>query len=431
MAQRGDEPSALGDVRVLDLSGEMGMYCGKLLADLGADVVKIEPPGGDPARRIGPFYHDEPDAEKSLSFFYLNTSKRGITLNLESSDGRELFRRLVKTADVVLESFPPGYLDAMDLGYEGLCRIKPDIILTSITGFGQCGPYARYKAPDIVGVAMSGVMWLAGYVDEPPNLLCGNQGYFSASIQAAAGTLMALCHRDLTGKGQQVDVSMQEAISIAQETAMQTWDMMRLIRIREGATRLGLVVPGVGPYECKDGWVFSYVGTPGGAPWSELLAWMIEEGAAEDLAEEPQRSLAESVNMRFITGLFQDLSTAIEKVQKLGHIDEVLRRFFAAREKRYVYEEGQRRRLLIGIVSTPRDLAENRQLAFRQYFQSVHHPELDDTLRYPGPPVRLAETPWRIRRRPPLAGEHNEEIFCGELGLRPEEVALLYARGAI
>ncbi len=431
MAQRGDEPSALSDVRVLDLSGEMGMYCGKLLADLGADVIKIEPPGGDPARRLGPFYHDEPDAEKSLSFFYLNTSKRGITLNLESSDGRELFRRLVKTADVVLESFPPGYLDAMDLGYEGLRRIRPDIILTSITGFGQCGPYAHYKAPDIVGVAMSGVMWLAGYVDEPPNLLSGSQGYLSASIQAAAGTLMALYHRDLTGEGQQVDVSMQEAISIAQETAMQTWDMMRLIRIREGATRLGLVVPGVGPYECKDGWVFSYVGTPGGAPWSELLAWMIEEGAAEDLAEEPQRSLAESVNMRFITGLFQDLSTAIEKVQKLGHIDEVLRRFFAARDKWYVYEEGQRRRLLIGIVSTPKDLAENRQLAFRQYFQGVRHPELDDTLRYPGPPVRLEETPWRIRRRPPLISEHNEEIYCGELGLRPEEVALLYARGAI
>jgi len=431
MVQRGDEPSALGDIRVLDLSGEMGMYCGKLLADLGADVIKIEPPGGDPARRVGPFYHDEPDAEKSLSFFYLNTSKRGITLNLELDDGRELFRRLVGTADVVIESFPPGYLDGLGLGYQNLCQIRPDIILTSITGFGQWGPHAGYKAPDIVGVAMSGVMWLAGYVDDPPNLPYGNQGYLSASIQAAAGTLMALYHRDLTGEGQQVDVSVQEALSIAQETAMQTWDMMRLIRTREGTTRLGLTVPGVGPYQCKDGWVFAYVGTPGGATWSELLAWMIEEGAAEDLVEEPQRSLAESINMPFITGLMLDMATAVEKVQKLGHVDEVLRRFFAARSKWYVYEEGQRRRLLIGIVSTPKDLAENPQLAFRQYFQDVHHPELNDTLRYPGPPVRLGETPWRMRRRPPLVGEHNEEIFGRELGLRPEEVAVLHARGAI
>jgi crotonobetainyl-CoA:carnitine CoA-transferase CaiB-like acyl-CoA transferase len=431
MVQRRNEPSALGDIRVLDLSGEMGMYCGKLLADLGADVIKIEPPGGDPARRVGPFYHDEPDVEKSLAFFYLNTSKRGITLNLQLSDSRELFRRLVSTADVVVESFPPGYLDGLGLGYQGLCQIRPDIILTSVTGFGQWGPHAHYKAPDIVGVAMSGVLWLAGYVDDPPNLPYGNQGYLSASIQAAAGTLMALYHRDVTGEGQQVDVSMQEALSIAQETAMQTWDMNRAVRCREGASRLGLIVPGIGPYQCKDGWVFSYIGTPGGATWSELLAWMIEEGAAEDLVEEPHRSLAENINMRFITGLMLDLSSAVEKLLNLQHVDEVLRRFFAARNKWYVYEEGQRRRLLIGIVSTPKDLAENRQLAFREFFQGVHHPELNDTLRYPGPPVRMAETPWRMRRRPPLVGEHNEEIYCGELGLQPEEVALLYARGAI
>jgi benzylsuccinate CoA-transferase BbsE subunit len=431
MVQRGDEPSALSDIRVLDLSGEMGMYCGKLLADLGADVIKIEPPGGDPARRLGPFYHDEPGVEKSLSFFYLNTSKRGVTLSLELSDGRELFRRLVKTADVVLESFPPGYLDGLGLGYQGLCQIRPDIILTSVTGFGQWGPHSRYKAPDIVGVAMSGVMWLAGSIDDPPNLPYGNQGYFSASIQAAAGTLMALYHRDLTGEGQQVDVSVQEALSIAQETAMQTWDMNQAVRCREGASRLGLIVPGIGPYQCRDGWVFSYIGTPGGAGWSELLDWMIEEGAAEDLVEEPHRSLAVNINMRFITGLLLDLGSAVEKLQNLQHVDEVLRRFFAARDKGYVYEEGQRRRLLIGIVSTPKDLAENRQLAFRQYFQGVQHPELNDTLRYPGPPVRLSETPWRMRRRPPLVGEHNEEVYCSELGLRPEEVALLYARGAI
>ena len=431
MVQSGDEPSALSDVRVLDLSGEMGLYCGKLLADLGADVIKIEPPGGDPARRVGPYYHDEPDAEKSLSFLNLNTSKRGITLSLDHSDGRELFRRLARTADVVLESFPPGHLDGLDLGYQGLCQIRPDIILTSVTGFGQWGPHAHYKAPDIVGVAMSGVMWRAGYADDPPNLPYGQQGYVSASIQAAAGTLMALYHRDLTGEGQQVDVSVQEALSICQETAMQTWDMTQAVRGREGGGRLGIKIPGLGPYQCKDGWIYAYVGTPGGAPWGELLAWMIEEGAAEDLVDEPHRSMAENINMRFLTGLMLEPESAAEKLQNLQHINEVLARFFADRGKRYLYEEGQRRRLLIGMASTPKDLAENPQLAFRQYLQAVHHPELGDTLQYPGAPVDLAETPWRIRRRPPLIGEHNEDIYCGDLGLRPDELALLHARGAI
>jgi benzylsuccinate CoA-transferase BbsE subunit len=431
MVQSTGEPSALSDIRVLDLSGEMGLYCGKLLADMGADVIKIEPPGGDPARRVGPFYHDEPDATKSLSYFYLNTSKRGITLNLEHADGRALFRRLARAADVIVETFPPGYLDSLGLGYQGLCELRPDIILTSITGFGQWGPHAQYRTPDIVGMAMSGVMWLAGYAADPPNLPHGNQSYLSASIQGAAGTLLALYHRDLTGEGQQVEVSVQEALSMAQETAMQTWDMNQAVRSREGGGRLGITIPGLGPYQCKDGWVFAYVGTPGGAPWSELLAWMIEEGAADDLGQEPHRSLAENINMRFLTGLMLEPASAVEKLEKLQHVNDVLKRFFADRSKWYVYEEGQKRRLLIGIASTPKDLAENRQLTFREYFQGVHHPELDDTLRYPGRPFRMSETPWRIRRRPPGVGEHNEEVYCSELGLQPEQLTLLYARGAI
>ena len=431
MVQSTGQPSALSDIRVLDLSGEMGLYCGKLLADLGADVIKIEPPGGDSARRVGPFYHDETDAAKSLSYFYLNTSKRGITLSLDHADGRELFRRLARAADVIVETFPPGHLESLGLGYQGLCQLRADVILTSITGFGQSGPHACYKAPDIVAMAMSGVMWLAGYRADPPNLAHGNQSFLSASIQAAAGTLMALYFRDLTGEGQQVEVSVQEALSMAQETAMQTWDMNQAVRSREGGGRLGITVPGLGPYQCKDGWVFAYVGTPGGASWSELLAWMIEEGAAEDLVEEPHRSLAENINMRFLTGLMLDPASAVEKLEKLQHVNDVLKRFFAARSKWYVYEEGQKRRLLIGIASTPKDLAENRQLTFREYFQSVHHPELDDTLRYPGRPFRMSETPWRIRRRPPRVGEHNEEVYCSELGLRPEQLTLLYARGAI
>ncbi|TMF98947.1 MAG: CoA transferase, partial [Chloroflexi bacterium] len=150
--------AALDDIRVLDLAGEIGQYCTKLLADLGADVIKIEPPAGDPVRHLPPFYGDEEGADRSLYWLNLNTNKRSITLDIEKPEDRSAFEKLVAGADVVVETFDPGYLDQVGLGYEGLTRIKRDIILTSITGFGQTGPHAHYKAPDIVGVAMGGIM---------------------------------------------------------------------------------------------------------------------------------------------------------------------------------------------------------------------------------------------------------------------------------
>src|SRR6185312_3903571 len=191
--------AALSDLRVLDLAGEAGVYATKLLADLGADVIRIEPPDGDPARNVGPFYHDEPSPERSLYFFNLNTSKRGITLDITKPAGRALFEKLVASADIVVETFAPGFLDSIGLGYDALTKIKPDIILTSVTGFGQDGPHAHYKWSDIVGVAMSGMMTLAGDKADPPNMAYGYQAYVGAGIQAAAGTLMALMQRDNSG----------------------------------------------------------------------------------------------------------------------------------------------------------------------------------------------------------------------------------------
>jgi crotonobetainyl-CoA:carnitine CoA-transferase CaiB-like acyl-CoA transferase len=426
-----DTPAALDDIRVLDLASEIGQYCTKLLADLGADVIKIEPPGGDPVRELPPFYHDEAEPTKSLYWLNLNTSKRSVTLNLEEADGRRLFERLVATADVVVESFPPGYLDGLGLGYNGLAKIKPDIILTSVTGFGQTGPHAHHKAPDIVGVAMGGIMWLAGDPKDPPNVPPWRQGFTCASIIATAGTLTALYHRDVSGEGQHVDVSMQEALSIAQETAMQYWDMLEQLRNRTGpGTILPLTIPGIGAYKCRDGYVYAFLGTPGGAPWSEMLQWMIEEGAAEDLTEEPYNETCVNLNMRFLTGLMQDPASIAPKLQLLSHIHEVLARFVASRGKWEVYEGGQRRRLLFGIVSTPEDLAKNPQLQHRRWLTTVEHPELG-ALQYPGPPYRLSETPWAIRRRPPLAGEHNGEIYEGELGMNSDELERLSAAGVI
>jgi crotonobetainyl-CoA:carnitine CoA-transferase CaiB-like acyl-CoA transferase len=412
-----ETPSALDDVRVLDLAGEMGQYCTKLLADLGADVIKVEPPSGDSARNVPPFHHDEPGPQRSLYWLNLNTSKRGVTLDVEKEEGRELFRRLVATADVVVETFEPGYLDGLGLGYEGLSKIKPDIVVTSITGFGQTGPHAHYKAPDIVGVAMGGTMWLAGDPQDPPNVPPWRQGYISAGIIGATGTMTALLHRDLHGEGQHVDVSMQEALSIAQETAMQSWDMLEQLRNRTGSRgMIPLDVPGIGIYECTDGHVFGYVGTPGGATWPELLGWMEEEEMEEDLTEEPYKTFIDNLNLRFLTGLMEDPASLGEKIRIMSHIMEVLRKFIATKSKWEVYEGAQGRRLLFGIVSTPET--------------PVEHPELGDTLRYPGGPYRLTETTWAIRRKPPEVGEHNSEIY-GEVGVTEEDLKQLKSAGAI
>jgi len=403
---------ALDDIRVLDLTRDLGAYCTKLLADLGADVIKIEPPGGDPARAVPPFFHDRAGPDHSLYFLNLNTNKRSVVLDLDDEAGREALRGLVATADVVVESFAPGTLDNLGLGYDDLRAIKPDLILTSVTGFGGSGPHAGLLAPDIVGVAMAGIMWLAGDPDDPPNLPFGNQGYLSASIQAASGTMMALYHRDLTREGQHVDVSMQEALLIAQETAMQGYDMTKAVRGRTGARGvLPVVLPGLGPYEASDGWVWSYVGTPAGAPWRNLYAWMQEEGAAEDLGDEPYHGVIDQLDIRFLTGLALSADDREKHGPALAHIDEVLRRFFATRTKWQLYEEGQGRRLLIGIVSTPEDLANNPQLAARNWLQSVEHAALGEAVPYPGPPYRLSETPWRIDRSPPQLGEHTDEVL--------------------
>jgi crotonobetainyl-CoA:carnitine CoA-transferase CaiB-like acyl-CoA transferase len=248
----------------------------------------------------------------------------------------------------------------------------------------------------------------------------------------AAGTLTALFHRDVSGKGQHVDVSMQEALSLAQETAMQTWDMMEALRCRSGSR--GIIpfeVPGIGIYECTDGHVFGYLGTPGGAAWSEMLAWMKEEGKAGDLTEEPWTDFVENLNLRFLTTITQDPASIADKIQKMTHVATVLREFTATKSKWDMYQEGQQRRLLWGIVSTPEDIANNPQLQSRHYLTEVTHPETGEALRYPGPPYRFSETPWAISQRPPLIGEHNDEIIRGELGLSAEEWNALHAKRAV
>lgn len=423
--------SALDDIRILDLTNETGVYATKLLADLGADVIRVEPPDGDPLREIGPFWHGQEQVDRSLRYFHFNTSKRGVTLDLHTPDGQDIFRKLAATADVVVETHAPGYMDSIGLGYAGLTAIKPDVILTSITGFGQNGPHAQWKWSDIVGVAMSGMMTLAGDKEDPPNRPYGNQGYICAGIDGAAGTMMALVHRDATGEGQHVDVSMQEALSINQETAMLTYDMTRRVAQRTGARGIiPIDIPGIGIYEAADGQVFSYLGTPGGAPWTVMLDWMNREGLAEDLNDEPYLTMIRSLNLSFLTGLVREPEKLGERIQVLGHMYGVFSRFIAAKPKWEIYQEAQKQRLMIGIVSTPEDLAKNPQLAAREWYQDVPHDHIGESVRYAGPPFRMSAKPWEIRRRAPLPGEHNAAVY-GEIGIGAAELEALSAKGVI
>jgi crotonobetainyl-CoA:carnitine CoA-transferase CaiB-like acyl-CoA transferase len=405
---------ALEGLRIVEFCDELGSYCGRLLADLGAEVIKVEPPGGGRERQTPPYYRSaEPGPDTALGFWVHNTSKKSVVLDLDSAEGRTTARKLALTADVVIEDNPPGWMAARGLGYEQLRAEKPALVYTSITGFGQDGPHADWAYSDIVGQAVAGIMTLAGEPVDPPNQVYGKQSDISASIQAAQGTLMAVLHADATGQGQHVDVSAQESLSMSQETAMQTWDLQRKNRVRTGEKgSLPLILPGLGVYATRDGYVTLMVLAPAGADFPDLVSWMREKGMAADLDEEPYASLCASLNMAAVTQIMGNPETAAGQIPLLMHIHGVVAAFMATLTSTEAYEEGQRRKLLIGIVSTPKNLAENTQLRARDWFARLEFDDLDQVLEFPGAPYRLSETPVLIQR-PPRLGEHTDEVVAG------------------
>ena len=419
--------SLLGGYRILDLADEKGLYCGKLLADLGADVIKVEKPGGDACRNIGPFYHDIPEKEKSLYWFHFNTSKRSITLDIEKRDGQEIFKKLATQVDFVVESFPPGYLAGLGLGYAALEKINPRIIVVSITPFGQTGPYRDYKASDIVAMAMGGYMNLCGDPDRPPVRVTSAQSYMNAGAQAALGAMTALWHRATTGEGQHVDVSMQECISNVLDTAQQAWDLQQLIYKRMGGARMVGPIPYWVPYPCKDGYFACYAPEDfeTAQAWGKQLGFDPDEDPeAKELVDKARQVLKQSEETGIPVVLLLDKET-------FAKLLDMRRPFMLSLTKKELMEGARERHFGWGPINTAKDLVESEQLNARKYFVKVEHPELQDTLTYPGEPVKLSETPWRIQRRPPLIGEHNEEIYERELGLAREDLILLKQAGVI
>ena len=406
----------LAPYRVLDLTDQKGLLCGKLLGDLGADVIKVERPGGDPARCLGPFYHDEPDPEKSLFWFVFNTSKRGITLNIETTDGQEIFKRLATTADFVIESLPPGYLDRLGLGYPALEKVNPSLIMVSITAFGQTGPYKDYKTSDIVAWALGGQMAPYGDPDRPPiRISHHSQAYLNAGADGAQGALTALYYRWSTGKGQQVDVSIHEAVVHCTEHITSYWDLRKYIKKQPGETESSIRLTRLWP--CKDGHVswFYWGGVMSLRTNVPMVRWIESEGMANDFLKE------------FDWSKFGNTTPQ----ENIDRIEETTARFFLGHTKAELFEGALKHGVQLYPVSTPADMLESTQLAARKFWVEVEHPELSATITYPGAFPSSTEAPPRISRRAPLIGEHNEEIYEKELGMSREKLLALKQAGII
>jgi benzylsuccinate CoA-transferase BbsE subunit len=412
--------SILGSFRVLDLTDEKGALCSKILADLGADVIKIEKPGGASSRNLGPFYQNKASQSTSLYWFAYELNKRGITLDIERKDGQELFRRLALKADFVIESFLVGYMDELGLGYTALSNINPRLIMTSITPFGQTGPYKHFKASDIVVMAMGGFMYITGNPGDIPLRVSVPQAFLLASASAAAATMAAHYYRQTSGIGQHVDVSAQQCVLAELTNAIPLWEMNQTIMKRSGSyltARWGDIKQRL-LWPCKDGYVIFYVigGKAGARTNRNLFKWMAEENMAPDY---------------FRDFAWEELDMATETQQMQLLIEEPIAKFFLNHTKEELFVKGQERDIIIGMVSSAKELLNDPQLIARNFWQEIEHQELGDIIKYPGPFVKASETPVTIERRAPLIGEHNLEIYEGELGLSRETICALKEAGVI
>ena len=396
---------ALSDLRVLDFTHYIaGPYATKLLADYGADVLKVERPGvGDGARRIGPFPDDVPHPEKSGTFLHLNTNKRSITLNLKSAQAQDIVQQLVKNIDVVVESFRPGQLDAFGLGYETLRSINPQIVLTSISNFGQTGPYRDFRSSDIIIYGMGGEMYSTGLEDREPLKLGENVVLYQAGAIAATATMGAV----FADSSQHVDVSLMETQigTIDRRMSMLlAYQYNGEISKRSATATAGGYPNGV--FICLDG----YVQIAGGRNYFERVVAMM--GAPDVLLDErwyePEAQydpeLEDEFNAYFIPWCLE-------------------------RTKLEIWHSAQEAGVLSAPVNAASDLVNDKEFHRRGAFAEIDHP-VAGTLLYPGRPFIMNESPWCIRRPAPQLGEHTAEVLS-ELGYTHEDIEQLRRQGII
>jgi crotonobetainyl-CoA:carnitine CoA-transferase CaiB-like acyl-CoA transferase len=403
----------LSGVRVLDVSEEPGFLAGKILAELGADVIKVEPPGGDAWGRRGPYLGDVGDPERSLRWLALNTSKRGITLDLDAARGQELFRRLAEGADVVLESAAPGRMAERGIGWEALSALNPRLVYCAVTPFGQTGPYAGYRAHDLVVVAMGGNALMTGDADRPPVRCSMPTAYLHAAPEAATGVAMALWHREQTGRGQLVDVSMQETQLSTLVTGPGVYALTGKARGRSG--------PILGNtreiWKARDGDVS--FGLRGGAARIPSLRatveWMAEEGMAPDWLRDYD---------------WEGYNHNTLDADEIRRLEEVFCAFFATKTRRELYEQALERRILLAPCNDAAEILAQPQLRFRELFTRLEYPELGATLEHPDFFAKSSRCRIGIRRRAPRIGEHNAEVYAS-IGIDAAELAALAEQGVV
>jgi len=376
----------------------------KMLADLGAEVIKVEPPGGDLARRRGPYPGDQSDPEKSGIFIYLNTNKRGVVADLTRPEGRELLTKLLADADVLIHNVPPPERAASGLDSAALCAAFPKLIVTSISIFGDTGPYANWRGYDLTVTNAGGWAYLSPgaspYPDQPPLKCFGSQGDFQGGVHAATVTLAAYMHRLKTGKGQAIDVSEQECIAAMLEMNLMHWTYAKRETSRLGSRLLG-------PWfiaDCADGKIFALAVEE--EQWKRLVELM---GNPEWASDE----------------LFKD---RIARGQNQDALKALMGEWLSQWKVQDLYREAQKRRIPFAPINTMRDLYESEHLVARDFFVPLDQPGVG-TVHLPGMPSKYGRTPWSLRRPAPRLGEHSEEIFCGERGISRERLNELRKAG--
>ena len=379
--------SALEGVQIIDLTHHIaGPYCTKLLADFGADVIKVErPDGGDPARRLGPFPDDVPHPEKSGLFLYLNTNKRGVTLNLKDPEGRGVLLDLVRHADVLVENFSPKVMPGLGLGYEALKEVNPNLIVTSISSSGQTGRYRNYRASELVLYALGGMAYITGEYNREPVKHGYNQAQYLGGLAGASGTVASLIGQWNGGHGEHVDVSILECVCSTLLTTILDYTYTGNVARRQPLEGSSLRYPAM----TSDGYILPTPGVMG--DWETYVEMV---------------GVPELHDPKYDTVAGRQVHSA--------EVDRLLKSKWMERTAKEWFHHAQEWRFPFSPVQTMAEVYESPQLHERGYFVEFPHPAVG-TLRYPGPPFQMSETLRRQIRAAPLLGEHNREVF-GHLG---------------
>ena len=404
--------TALTGVRVIELANEKLSLAGKLLGDMGADVILVEPPGGDPSRNYPPFVDDTPGDNRSLWWLHYNTSKRSLVLDLDTEAGRDSLRDLAKSADVLIESEPVTRLADLGIDYPQLRELNPALIHAAMTAFGRANPKSDLPNTDLTLLAEGGPPWSCGYDDHslPPVRGGGNQGYHIGCHFTVMSVLTALLYRQASGDGQFLDISMVAGANVTTEAATYAWNVAGMTVQRQTGRHASTRPSGETQVQCLDG---RHVNT--GVPprqareFARLLEWLRELKLEDELPEAVFLEMGAQWEGTFDLSLIgtDDTVTAIFSAGR----DAM--KLIAQRSSAQDFFLGcQRAGLSVGPVNSPEEAFEDPHFKARGFQVEVHHPELDRTIRYPGAPYKLPASPWRISRTAPALGAHSEEILA-------------------